>query len=108
MLESVTEFSVKTGLPHDVMHELFEGVVRYELRALLVHCINEDYFSADEFIERLQCFDYGYSETDKPSTIDGHMLLHKDTGGIRQTVSKCGCFLKSIIQYSERFIHIYV
>ena len=31
ILEEVPGFSVVNGLPHDVMHDLFEGVVKYEL-----------------------------------------------------------------------------
>ena len=32
ILEEVPGFSVTTGLPYDVMHDLFEGVVHYELK----------------------------------------------------------------------------
>lgn len=87
LLESVPNFSVTTGLPHDVMHDLFEGVVGYEIKPLLVHCIMNGYFSIKEFNRRLRSFDYGYSETDKPAPIDDS-LLSKDSGGIRQTAKQ--------------------
>lgn len=80
-------FSVTTGLPHDVMHDLFEGVVGYEIKPLLMHCIMNGYFSIKEFNRRLRSFDYGYSETDKPAPIDDS-LLSKDSGGIRQTAKQ--------------------
>lgn len=31
ILEDVPGFSVVTGLPHDIMHDLYEGVVKQEL-----------------------------------------------------------------------------
>ena len=38
ILEEVPGFSVVTGLPHDIMHDLFEGVVPYELKLLIKIC----------------------------------------------------------------------
>ena len=32
-------FSVAENLPHDIMHDLFEGVVPYEMKLLLTHLI---------------------------------------------------------------------
>ena len=32
VLEEIPGFSVTAGLPHDIMHDLFEGVVHYELK----------------------------------------------------------------------------
>ena len=49
ILNSVPGFSVVTGLPQDVMHDLLEGVINYELRLLLVHCcINCKYFTISQ------------------------------------------------------------
>lgn len=39
ILEDVPGFSVATGIPHDVMPDLFEGAVPLELKLLLVHCV---------------------------------------------------------------------
>ena len=52
------------------MHDLFEGVVQYELKFLLLHCVNEKYSSLSDFNNRLLSFKYGYSEVaDKPVLI---------------------------------------
>ena len=40
VLEEVPGFSVVTGLPHD-MHNLFEGMVHYELKLFLRYCVSE-------------------------------------------------------------------
>ena len=58
------------GLLHDAMHDLLEGVALSELSALLKHYINEKhYFSIEQFNHRLACFDFQYTEINKPIPI---------------------------------------
>lgn len=38
-LDSLSNFSVVENMPHDIMHDLFEGVVPYELKLFLRYCI---------------------------------------------------------------------
>lgn len=72
------------GLPHDIMHDLFEGVVQYEIKLLLLHCIASKYFSLEEFNHRLIGFEYGYSEVaDKPTVITSQHI-HSDGKHLRQ------------------------
>ena len=67
------------GLPHDIMHDLLEGVVQYELKLLLSHCCAEEYLTLEEFNRRLLRFDYGYSEIgDKPLPILSRNLQSSD------------------------------
>lgn len=40
ILEEIPGFSVTNGLPHDIMHDLFEGVVPYQMRLLICHCVH--------------------------------------------------------------------
>ena len=35
VLEDVPGFSVVTSLPHDIMHDLFEGIAKKELNAVM-------------------------------------------------------------------------
>lgn len=51
------------------MHDVLEGVVVRELSLLLKHCISNKYLTLEEYNSRLLNFDYGYSETDKPSPV---------------------------------------
>ena len=68
VLEEVPGFSVVTSLLHDIMHDLYEGIVPMELKLLLEHCISRcKYFSKDELNERLESFDF---PENKPSAID--------------------------------------
>ena len=48
VLEEVSGYSDINGLPHDTMHDLYEGVVPYEIKLSLCHCINNNYFTIDE------------------------------------------------------------
>ena len=46
ILNDIRHFSVATNMPHDVMHDLFEGVFPLELKAMLTHfCIHSRLFS---------------------------------------------------------------
>ena len=44
------------------MHDLLEGCFVYEINALLSHCVRIKLFSISCLNERIQSFDYGYSE----------------------------------------------
>lgn len=69
-LDSLVYFSVVDSLPHDIMHDLLEGVMPYELKLLLRHCTAKSYFRIDSLNQRLSAFDYGYSEIgDKPAAV---------------------------------------
>lgn len=67
ILEEVPGFSVIAGLPHDVMHDLFEGVVNYELKLFLPHCVSKGYFTIKDLNSRIEGYDFG--REDKPSVI---------------------------------------
>ena len=72
ILEEVPGFSVTTGLPHDIMHDLFEGVVHYELKLFFQYCTSNNFFSIETFNNRLRSYDFGTE--DKPSLIDRSSL----------------------------------
>ena len=73
------------GLPHDVMHDLFEGVVQYEIKLLILSCVKKRFFSLATFNERLINFEYGYSEVaDKPVPLTTQHINSKDAKHIRQ------------------------
>ena len=85
-LEDIPHFSVTTCLPFDIMHDLFEGAVLYEIKALLKHCIVNKYFTLDELNSRIHAFDYGYSEmNNKPIALE--VGVTRDEVKFRQTAS---------------------
>lgn len=68
ILESVPGFSVTTGMPHDILHDLFEGVVPLELKLLIEYCIEQRFFTFSLVNDRLSRFNY---LGDKPSLLSG-------------------------------------
>jgi hypothetical protein len=69
-LESLPYFSVITGMPHDIMHDLYEGVIPYELKQLMQYCVDKSYFELATLNYRLKAFNFGYSEIgDRPAPI---------------------------------------
>ena len=44
-LEDLPGFSVIDCLPHDIMHDMLEGVVLLEVKMLIEHCITNGFFS---------------------------------------------------------------
>lgn len=41
ILEDAPGFSVSTCIPHDIMHDLYEGVLPYELKLFIVYCVQQ-------------------------------------------------------------------
>ena len=86
ILETIPNFSVTRNLPNDIMHDLFEGVVPYEMKLLLKYCVYMKLFTVQLLNARLQSFDFGYSEiSDKPSQLGEDVTKH---GKVRQSASK--------------------
>ena len=84
ILEEVPGFSVISGLPHDIMHDLYEGVVPFELKLLLQHCVSRKYFTIDELNNRLSSFPFVCNE---PRPIDPFVTRGGDAK-IRQSASQ--------------------
>ena len=84
ILEEIPGFSVTTGLPHDIMHDLFESVVPYQMRLLICHCVGEKFFTIEELNERIAAFDF---LENKPSEIDSSLCRLNDSK-IRQSASQ--------------------
>ena len=58
------------GLPHDIMHNVLEGVLVHEMSLLLHYCLRRKFITlADYYNERLVNFDYDYTETSRPAPI---------------------------------------
>ena len=84
ILEEVPGFSVIHGLPHDIMHDLFEGVAQYEVKLLLKYCITANYFSLDLFNTRIERYNFPHN---KPTTVEDRVLNNSDRK-LRQSASQ--------------------
>lgn len=85
VLEEVPGFSVSVGLPHDIMHDVFEGVFHYELKLFLIYCQSKGFFTVKFLNSRIQGYDFGTD--DKPSLIDPASLEDPDRK-FRQSASQ--------------------
>ncbi len=86
-LDQIPHFSVVKSLPHDIMHDLLEGIVPYEMKLLLTYLSVSKLVSIATLNDRLSRFDFGYTETsDIPSPID--IKIVKNDKKIRQSASK--------------------
>ena len=73
-LDSLPNFNVVDNLPHDIMHDLLEGVVPCELKLLLQHFVSMSYLSIATLKNRITAFDFGYSEVkDKPGLVESEV-----------------------------------
>ncbi len=50
---------VAENLPLDIMHDLFEGVVPYEMKLLITYLVNHKYFTIRMLNDRIKQFDFG-------------------------------------------------
>lgn len=73
-------FHVVDGLPSDVMHDLFEGVIPRHLKLLLKFFVVENaYFTLQMLNDKVKAFDYGVVEiSNKPSTITNATMNSRD------------------------------
>ena len=81
------------GLPHDIMHDFFEGIAQYHIKLLLKSLVGRKCISLDELNDRLVHFDYGYSETDRPRPVLQRTLNSSDSK-VRLSASQCMLFCR--------------
>ena len=64
-LLDVQAFSLFDGkMPHDMMHDVFEGVVPVELKLMLQEFVNKSYFTYEYYCQSLVSFQFGYTDSD--------------------------------------------
>jgi hypothetical protein len=87
VLSDLDDFDIIRCLVHDPMHILLEGVVKFEMALLFIHCIDQKkYFSLRWLNAQLQSFPYSYLEkSSKPEPVDRRHYFVEVT--IKQTAS---------------------
>ena len=83
ILEEIPSFSVTSGLPHDIMHDLYEGVVPYHLSLLLNYCVHEKFFTLEELNQRIGATDFLNT---KPCLIDPNIC--RTESKVKQSASQ--------------------
>ena len=81
------------------MHDLLEGAIAYEVKALLIHCIEQDYFTISELNGQIISFDFGYSESlNKPNRINDS-VVRRQGGNIFINLHHRGGFSKGCYHF---------
>lgn len=67
------------GLVPDIMHDVLEGVLPFEMKELLKHLVQEKVISLAEINGSISSFPYTFVDaTNKPNTIESKTLRSKD------------------------------
>ncbi len=79
VLNSSRYFHITDGLVMDIMHDILEGVLQYEVKELLKYLTSERIFSLGYLNRKITMFPYGYSDvSNKPSEISPDHLSSSD------------------------------
>jgi len=77
----------------EIMHDFFEGVCHYDLSIVLLHLIDQDYFSIDTLNDRVQYFDFGLDSGNRISLITmDHLRKEK----FKMSASEMYCFVRHL------------
>ena len=90
-LNELKYFHVVYGLPSDLAHDLFEGIVPDVMQKVITHCVREEYFTLEFLNEQIETFPYsGNDKRNKPSK----MATQVGSFTVKQKAVQCWCFLR--------------
>ena len=79
ILNTSKYFHVTDGLVMDIMHDVLEGILQYEVKELITYLVSEKICSLDYINRRISLLPYGYSDMgNKPSEISRDHLTSSD------------------------------
>lgn len=87
-------FHVTENITVDPMHDLLEGVVKYDLGLLLSYFIKKKYFTLNLLNSRIMAFDY--NDNDKNSKPPEILESHINQKFLHMSASETFCFLRII------------
>ncbi|KAJ8364594.1 hypothetical protein SKAU_G00134250, partial [Synaphobranchus kaupii] len=97
ILNSLQYFNTCENFSVDIMHDILEGVVQYEMKLLIRHLI-DNYTTSEEIDRRIKSFNYGYMEqNNKPPAVklgedSNHLGLNP---GVKSTIQSW-CLLRNL------------
>lgn len=92
---TINSFNITTNFSVDIMHDMLEGVCKFDLGMLLKKMINEfKYFSIDTLNNRIQTFDYGPIDIRNRPTLLSNELLKQGT--LKMSSCEMLCFTRNL------------
>ncbi|XP_026823800.1 uncharacterized protein LOC105276340 [Ooceraea biroi] len=86
-------FHVYVTMNCDIMHDLFEGVYRYDMALIIQHFIENKYFSFTTLNSRIKYFPYNNFEQNKPPLVTKEHLAN---GCIIVSASEMLCLVRNL------------
>jgi len=93
LLNNLQYFHITDNVAVDVMHDLLEGIVPFELKLILFSFIfDRKYFSLELLNARIACFDYGYIDRkNKPTALSEMELRDLQKNTLTQKAAQTMC-----------------
>ena len=90
VLAKVRYFDITKCFPHDIMHDLYEGVLLYEVKLLLQHVTGNSggstFIGLDEINRRIEDYDYDYPDKkNKPIPISRNILRQGSKDSLKES-----------------------
>lgn len=74
-------FHVTNGLVPDIMHDVLEGCLAYEIKEFIKYAHSNRYFQLNDLNEMIRSFPYGFTDAkNKPSPFNNSLLTSNDHG----------------------------
>lgn len=93
IFHEVPNFHVVRNMVCDYMHDILEGVARYDMAVIVQHFIIEKYFTLDQLNSRIVLYQYGVTENKNcPPKIS---QSHLNNGSIIMSASEMLCLVRN-------------
>jgi len=110
VLSAIPDFPVTKALLHDPMHDILEGVARYEVRALLhVFIGSRKLFTIADLNSRIQNFEYDYNERkDRPQLLEKQSLepgstLGQSAASMKNLIILLPCLIGDLVPLDDSY-----
>lgn len=91
VLNELDFFHVIGGMPSDLAHDLFEGIVPYIMKLVIIHCVRNGYFTLQYLNEQINGLAYSdFDKTNRPGAVPTTLAKFK----ISQSASQTWCFFR--------------
>jgi len=111
---NLSSFHVTENYSVDIMHDLFEGVCKYEISGILYKMIVDlKYFSLETLNNKIECFNYGINDIrNRPPLVTMETLKHNT---LKMSASETICFTKylslmigELVPENSEYWHLYI